>query len=102
MGIIKSKGDFRGAVIEYLLSIREVQLTIENALKSMKGPRIPWGKWMIWPIMFVAGLVYLYYNPQVVSETQKYLSLPLNQLFILGLGIIAVAGIFYARRRLRR
>lgn len=95
LAVLKSKADFKGAVIEYMLTIREAQLKIENALKQMRGFRFTLSKWVAILILGLAAIgVYMLYPEQVIA----WLSQSQNQLFIIILAGVVVFAYYYARK----
>lgn len=103
LGLLKATRDFRSAVTEYMLTIREAQITIENALKKRLGPRAWFGKWLAWPIaaaiIVIPTLWYLNDNPQVVQQIFLWWADPFNKLLIFVLAVITGATVIYIKRR---
>jgi len=98
MAVLKSKADFKASVIQYMLTFREQQLTIANALKKLQGPRIAFSKWLAITLIAIAGLIWLQYNPDVLAKIQSWLSVTTNQIFVLVALVIAFA-IYISRRQ---
>jgi DNA-directed RNA polymerase len=96
---LAAKSDFKSAVVEYMLTIREAQLTIMNALKSMRRGYMQFGMWIALTVIAVALIIYFSYYPDQAYRLQLWLSQPTNQIFVIAaIGIVAFA-IFYSKRR---
>ena len=93
--VLKSKGDFKKAVVEYMLTIREAQLRIENALKQMKAPRITITKALVVLALGLAAFATLWWQPQIL----EWLSVKSNQFFVIILAGIAGAVAYYTYRK---
>lgn len=93
--VLKSKGDFKKAVVEYMLTIREAQLRIENALKQMKAPRITITKALVVLVLGLAAFATLWWHPQLL----EWLSVKSNQFFVMVLAGIAGAVAYYTYRK---
>jgi len=99
--VLKSKQDFHDSVVEYMLSIRQDQLTIENAIKSLRRPVISQKNWIGATVAALALIAFLYFNPQIVSNALEWLSYTRNQVFTL-LSVAALGGIYYYSRRRKK
>jgi len=105
-GLIKSKPDFRNAVIEEMLVIREAQGGIERAIKHLRGRRFEWmPDWKTLGTMVIGlgvlAIVYLRWRDIAVGMQRfmSYASVWQNQLFLLG--VVAIIGLtfFYAWKK---
>ena len=95
LAVLRSKADFKAAVVEYMLTIREAQLKIENALKQLRGPRIAITKALAVMVLGLAAIATLWFNPQIL----QWLSIRENQFFVLLLAGIAGATAYYIYKR---
>lgn len=70
MAVLHSKADFKGTVIEYMLTIREAQLNITNALKTMRKPRITITKMVVALACVVGFFLTVWLVPDVLVWVQ--------------------------------
>jgi len=70
--VLKAKRDFRDQAVEYMLTIREQQLRIDNALKFLRGPRAIFGKWLAVTILGLAVLAYFYFKYKLRDTAEHY------------------------------
>ncbi len=96
VALLKSKGDFKKSIIEFLLMIRREQLRIENAIKKLQGPRFTFNKWVALTIIMCGVTALLYLRPEIAQSLQVFLQQPGNQAMVaiiaIVIGAIAVLG----------
>ena len=99
--LLTSTADFKDMIIQYLLAWRHAQLTIENALSSLRGHAWMIPKEAVAGILGLAAIGYFYYYPDSRAEVMSWLSIPANALTVLALVGLIVAGVYYATKRRR-
>jgi len=84
---LESKGDFKKGLVQLMLTIREQQLRIEHALKSLKRPTFTVTKIVAMLILGLASLGVFAFVP----EARAWISSTGNQFFIIIFGGVALA-----------
>ena len=91
---------FQAAVVRFVLALWEAFGGIDNVVKTWGRGKVTMTKWVALTILGVAGLFFLYMNPQPVQRAYEWLGMGNNQLFIILLGVVAAAGVYlYGRRK---
>ncbi len=100
-GLLEAKGGLRDLAYEYMLTIYESCHSIEKALKALRGPRFAgWlNKYVVALIIGLAVIAYVWLNPEFGSAVYTFLSHPWNQVFVIILVGVIVAGIYYWKKR---
>ena len=99
--LLTSTADFKDMLIQYLLAWRHKQLTIENALSSLRGRNWTVPREVVAGVVALAAIGYFYYYPDSRAEVMSWLSIPSNALTVLALVGLMVAGVYYATKRRR-
>ena len=94
--VLKSVKDFMGNVVEYFLTLREQQLTIEHGLKKLRRSKITLTKALVALILGLALIGVFIYNP---GDVMGWLSYRENQFFVIVLAVIGAAAAYYMSRR---
>jgi len=94
--VLGSKTKFKVAVLEYMLTFREAQIRIENAIRHMKGVQITWTK-----VMALTAVSFAVIGAFVldVGGVREWFSNGTNQFFVIALVLGSVFVYFYVKKR---
>jgi hypothetical protein len=94
-GLLESKGDFMGSVVQYMLSLREDQLTIENALRKYHRPTLSFNKWLAITVISLGSLIFAWAIKDQLGGFGVWLGQPMNMLLALGVVVIFCLALYY-------
>jgi hypothetical protein len=98
-GLLKRKGSEKKMALEYMLTIREMHLRIENGIKALKGGMFKLDKWTAIALAGVAIFALFIFNKDASAGLQRFLIEPTNQLFVGVIAILAVILIVFMARK---
>jgi len=94
-GLLESKTDHMGAVVQHMFAIREEQLTIENALKKYTRPKISFDKWLALTVMLCIGLTFAWVMRDHIGGVGIWLKEPINMGFAFGVIMLFCLLLYY-------
>jgi len=104
-GLLEGGRNFTKAVVQRMLSYHQDHLTIENAIKHLRGltePAFTFNKWLAVTFMVLGSFVFLWSIRGFLGETGAWLSSPINIGAILAVAVAACLLLYYFLIRKRK
>ena len=103
--LLESTTDYKAALIQHMLTYREMHQTIENALKHIKGLgfKLTFSKWLAITIISIGVLVFAWTIRDSLGRTGQWLAQPTNMFFALvAVGMACVTLYYIAVKGLKK
>lgn len=96
-GLLSAKTGTTERATSLFLGLIHACGSIEEGFRQLKGPReIPFlNKYIVMLILGLSGFVFLSLNPAFATGFAKWMSNPINQLFLFGLAVVIVIAIYF-------
>jgi len=100
-GLLSAKTGAKDIAVGMFLGFLHATSSIEEGLKQLRGPKeVPFlNKYIVTLILVIAGFVFLTFNPAFASGFASWMGNPINQLFLFGIGVLAVVAIYLIIRK---